>query len=94
MGPGGACSQETIGPKRPERLHQPVTADSPRPHPGGPAKHGNTQKTRPLGPPRLCSQRRCRNPQGTIVAPGRQTPFYTLVSFCVFTILFDASNIR
>lgn len=46
----------------------------PAPTPRCPTKHGDTQKTRPLAPPGLCSQIRCGNPQGTIVAPWQTDP--------------------
>lgn len=65
---------------------------TPPPPSGCPTKHGNTQKTRPLVPHASALKYTAEIHKEQSWSPGRQTPFYILVSFCVLIIRFDASN--
>lgn len=69
---------------RPTHPHPWLAWSSPLPTP--PTKHRDTQKRRPLVTPAVCFQMQCRNLQGRIMSPSRQTPFCIPASFHFFII--------
>lgn len=77
---------------RPTHPHPWLAWSSPLPTP--PTKRRNTPKRRPLGTPAVCFQMQCRNLQGTITSPSRQTPFCITASFHCLLIQFNASAIH